>query len=674
MHQLQESDSSYIEAFLPPATALLSATDDQRRTSYPPLDHRSTPTPRSVNGGVARSEQSYTHNNDHYSTTQPYQEQQLTRTSADHFATSLNGDLALPPAAHFLPASSASNSAGSYKYHSINSNSNNLPHFSAWPPSWISGGISSNEGRAFTTHTPPAYNLQNYQSPPPNSYQEHSTPALYSQEKYHNDGDEDDDDPNGLGGWVPEPPFVGEWQAPAGDYNHGVGFNTHSTFSSSNKSNSSSSSSPSSDKVAERLRRLEREFGSPTAPPAKANAQDPLTFNERLEKAKRERLRQEKNFKNRNGVVDSKGRLITQGRRKRLALRWFQGLAPFVVGFTAIGASLFTHPKNPAPPSRSAPLFVLYILPFISLILTVYLLLIRPRSVRQIQKYNMSSQVGSNGMVFPLMQQPQFGGMSGGGGCCCFGRSKGRLPKDWQRQQQQMGMGMINPPAVNLVLDQSILGALLGGSVGGGRGRQSADGLTTESREAKDRRRRRRRRRREREHEKERAREREKEGVDDGKGENDSVFGTGIGAQKVRSWADRTDLPGAGQRTDPHEESDLCLHSSDSEGSSADTSDLEEEKNNHWGAGTNRVPPILLKVARHTVRVMLWWDLLAGVVWAALCVWAIGFGKSCSPGTFQGWCNFYNTALAISVLLSITFFTSFAFGFLDLRRTRGGNS
>lgn len=231
--------------------------------------------------------------------------------------------------------------------------------------------------------------------------------------------------------------------------------------------------------------------------------------------------------------------------------------------------SQFTHPTATPPPDKSTPLFILYLLPFLSLALTVYLFVFRPCVMRSKSR----SPANANHLVMPLLggQHQQ----RGGGGCCCFGRRKG--PTHGQPGQ----------PTVNLVLDPSMFPHLLG---------HAPPAPPTESREAKEKRKRRRRRR------------------------------ARLAAEKQA----------AGKKTDDDDD----LLSSGHESSSSDTdSDDDHARLRHRVGGAVGLVQDQAKwqAARKTVKVFAWWDAAAGLVWGGIAAWAIGFGKSCKPGAFQGW-------------------------------------
>ncbi|KAL8284127.1 hypothetical protein RQP46_004876 [Phenoliferia psychrophenolica] len=569
-HEQGRSEESYIEE-----TDLHSF----RGAVAPPPPPASTPS-HSVYGGLARSEAAtsrhdeiYDHDNDHRDSRRPSHDPTHVQPRTPLQAQPL------PPTAYFLnPATASSHSISN----STPSYEGGLPAFSRWSPTWVSGGVES-EGRAFTHHPPPA----SYYSPA-NDRDLGDAPWT----RRHREATEED----GEGGWVPEPAFVGEWEAPGGEYRHGVGFEPAS----------SSGPHPPS-KVADRLRRLEREFGRPAANTTAAK-EGPVSFKERLEAARVQRLK-DKNREEEHTGLDKKGRLVVVGVRKRAALRWFQGLGAVGVAFGSIGASLLTHPTATPPPDKTTPLFILYLLPFLSLALTIYLFLIRPCVLRKASRSATPAH-----LVVPMNGGQRLGG--GGGGCCCFGGGRKK--------------GSQNPycqPTVNLVLDPSMFPHLFGGA-------HSTTPLTTSTAEAKAKRKRRRRRRAKLAAEKQAARGK------DGKGDDDDE-----------------DLLSSGQESSSDTDSD------------SDDDPAHPHLGGHHGHHSAKEQQ-RWDAARKTVKVFAWWDAAAGLLWGGLAAWAIVMGKHCTPGAFQGWCDYYNSALALAVLLACAFLTSLTLDCLDLRRTK----
>ncbi|KAI5480916.1 hypothetical protein MNV49_006725 [Pseudohyphozyma bogoriensis] len=261
-----------------------------------------------------------------------------------------------------------------------------LPEFSRWSPTWISGGYSG-DGRAYTTHPPPHGRAM--------------TEEQWRAGPYPNEVDDGDE----TAGWVPEPLSLGEpeWREKHGGiYQHGVGFE-----------DSSATLGKSSKKVEDRLRRLEKEFGEGGKGKG-ARDETPLSLKEQMKKSSEERKREKQELMEKSGV-DSKGRLVVLGPGKRSTMRWLQGICALMVGVGSVGGALLTKPEGTPPPASKTPLFILYVAPFVSLILTMYLFVIRPCCMKP-----RHATSNGNHLVIPLLQNGN-GESPGGGGCCCFG-------------------------------------------------------------------------------------------------------------------------------------------------------------------------------------------------------------------------------------------------------------
>ncbi|KAF8634086.1 hypothetical protein AX15_001088 [Amanita polypyramis BW_CC] len=110
----------------------------------------------------------------------------------------------------------------------------------------------------------------------------------------------------------------------------------------------------------ERVRMLEREFGQNAKPPPR----DAFT---------------DENGKPLVGTVDTKGNLITVGPKKRTALRALQILLTLVAAVPSIYAALFIKPQQGTPPpAGKLAAFILYALSIITMVVMLYLHLLRP--------------------------------------------------------------------------------------------------------------------------------------------------------------------------------------------------------------------------------------------------------------------------------------------------------
>ncbi|KAG5645069.1 hypothetical protein DXG03_007159 [Asterophora parasitica] len=114
----------------------------------------------------------------------------------------------------------------------------------------------------------------------------------------------------------------------------------------------------------ERMRMLEREFG----PNAKDKGRSHSDGGEFLDE----------NGKPLVGTVDEKGNLVTQGPKKRMALRILQILLASTAGIPSIYAAAIIKPKESPPPANKPPAFVLYIISVLTLLLLLYLFVFRP--------------------------------------------------------------------------------------------------------------------------------------------------------------------------------------------------------------------------------------------------------------------------------------------------------
>ncbi|PFH51744.1 hypothetical protein AMATHDRAFT_92763, partial [Amanita thiersii Skay4041] len=62
------------------------------------------------------------------------------------------------------------------------------------------------------------------------------------------------------------------------------------------------------------------------------------------------------------GTVDAKGRLVTQGPKKRVALRVLQVSLALVAAIPSIYAALAIKPKEAPPPAGKPAAYILYVL------------------------------------------------------------------------------------------------------------------------------------------------------------------------------------------------------------------------------------------------------------------------------------------------------------------------
>ncbi|GAA5823744.1 hypothetical protein JCM11251_003277 [Rhodosporidiobolus azoricus] len=538
------------------------------------------------------------------------------------------------PSSHpYLPSALAHPSPSFPSSGSTPSDSHGLPASFRHSPSWHSGSVGA-EGPSGGAR-PPA--RQEWDIPNP-----YFPPPTRSRDPFEDGYEAGDLGGGGAGRWGPEEQEEedeenyngkGDYQHAAGTYQHGIGFDSHG------------GDRPIERPLIERRReRLERKFG---VSPSSASPTSP-SFPSRSSKfsfaaATAAQNKQMQDFQERSGV-DEKGRLVVEkGGKKRKAARWAEGLGAVIVGMGSIG-SAFTHPDPVPPPSGSAPLIALYLLPFLSLGITLYLHVIRPalfkrRRVRQPP----SGFSEGGGMVVPLLQG-DMGGMTGSGGGCCGRRREKRVPRGMMGMAGMSGMngpGKYQPQqhgtTVNLVVDPSMFPAL-------GMSKTPAD-------EVRERQKRKRRTKKE-----QRRRE-----------------------QRKRRHGE------AGGALD---ESLVSSSSSISSFSSSD-SEVDADPSNPYSRKSILSSPLALEPlflgARSWARKVALTEMLSGSVWAGVGAWGIGWSGKCKPGSGSGFCHelnidgrgiysdLYNLALAFAILTSLTFFTSATFGFIDLARTKGKN-
>ncbi|GJN92373.1 hypothetical protein Rhopal_005403-T1 [Rhodotorula paludigena] len=409
----------------------------------------------------------------------------------------------------------------------------------------------------------------------------------------------------------------GEWDGIAGDsYRHGVGYDS-----------TRPPTAPA--QLDRRMKRLSRRFGPDSAPSAAAERD---AAKARFRAAHEAQKREAAELERKTGVSPRTGRLVVLGPKKRNALRWFEGGGAVIVAIGAIGASLFTHPDPPPAPSGSAPLIALCLAPFPSLLLTLYLFVLRPLLYRRRASRAAASPTDSVQGAYPyLMQPPEQGGR---GGCCpCFGGGRKRVSR---------GYGVGGPAehafgTLNLVVDPRLLGT-------GGLG--EAEEVERRRRERRREKRERARRKRRRDKKKERRRETRAGG---GIEEDDDLVSSSLS------------------------DSASCLSSS----SASSTSDPWSSRSPTSSRPTPRHALLshlsheaTWRRARAALQRETGADALCAVGWGALGVWALQGAGGCTPGEGKGFCNLYNTALAFSILVCAAFVGSFTLDCVDLGRTK----
>ncbi|KAI0934764.1 hypothetical protein AcV5_006504 [Taiwanofungus camphoratus] len=301
----------------------------------------------------------------------------------------------------------------------------------------------------------------------------------------------------------------------------------------------------------ERMRMLEREFGG------KGVGQGEKDEDEDGEKV---------------GGVDAKGRLITQGPKKRLAVRMLQALLALLAAVSSIYAAAVIKPPSAPPPAGKMPAYILYVLSVFSFLASTYVFLIYPCccGARKAKKDLPYAQGPGGLMVLPVQGLPG-------------GKKKGK------RGKKGTGGGG-ESVQVNLIVDPTLFG-------GGG----------------------------------ERARGADAEWEDDGP-EGSSEYG----APGSRSGASS-----AARRPPPRRRGIFAGLAMEAQ----------------W------------RRARKVLKWGMVFDVCAAVLWGAEFV-IILLGKRCPVGGFDGWCNAYNLATAISCLLCLAFGISVFFDVKDLHASK----
>jgi len=144
--------------------------------------------------------------------------------------------------------------------------------------------------------------------------------------------------------WIPSLD-KGSFEGVGGQYQHGVGFGEHSMRGKKGKF--------SEEKLASRMKKLERQFGEQTE--AGQRNGGILSMKEEMKRMKETRRKEKEEQKERSGV-DQKGRLVVGGQRKRALMRWSQGIGAIVVGVGSIGASLVSDIPSRTRDNSAYPL------------------------------------------------------------------------------------------------------------------------------------------------------------------------------------------------------------------------------------------------------------------------------------------------------------------------------
>ncbi|KAI0819551.1 hypothetical protein BC628DRAFT_1332611 [Trametes gibbosa] len=177
--------------------------------------------------------------------------------------------------------------------------------------------------------------------------------------------------------------------SPPPTYPYGSSYGSHSRYSRDQNTVPWGGDVPDGDRALdpetkeERIRMLEREFGG------KAGSKD------------------EGDPERTVGSVDERGRLITQGPKKRLAVRWVQALLALTAAISSIYAALIIKPPSPAPPANKLPAYLLYVLSVLTFLGCSFLFLIYPCCCGARKSKTTPYTAGPGGMmVLPVQGLP----------------------------------------------------------------------------------------------------------------------------------------------------------------------------------------------------------------------------------------------------------------------------
>ncbi|KAG6854696.1 hypothetical protein C0991_002407 [Blastosporella zonata] len=152
----------------------------------------------------------------------------------------------------------------------------------------------------------------------------------------------------------------------------------------------------------QRMRMLEREFGSTVKGNGHAASDDGRLLDE--------------NGKPLIGTVNTRGNLVTQGPKKRVALRMLQLVLTLTAGVPSIYAAVVIKPSEPPPPAGKPPAFVLYILSALTFLLLLYLFIFRPCCCAGKRSKGLNMPFSNGMMVLPIHASDGKKGKTGKGG------------------------------------------------------------------------------------------------------------------------------------------------------------------------------------------------------------------------------------------------------------------
>ncbi|KAF5315833.1 hypothetical protein D9611_005046 [Ephemerocybe angulata] len=203
-----------------------------------------------------------------------------------------------------------------------------------------------------------------------------------------------------------------------------------------------------------RMRMLEKAFGTPTDSKVRAAGQ------KAKEKEKDDCLMRDDNGKLIVGTPDGKGGLVTQAPHIRTSVRVLQILLAVAVGAPVIYAAIVLKPKSPPPPAGKIPFYILCVLAPLTLVLLLYLFVVRPCTLRRrfSSAASFTHPAAQGMMVLPVAGA--WGGKQKGGK---KGAKKGPMmfpgPGGKKNKKGKKGGGMpMGDVQVNLIVDPNAFG------------------------------------------------------------------------------------------------------------------------------------------------------------------------------------------------------------------------
>lgn len=109
------------------------------------------------------------------------------------------------------------------------------------------------------------------------------------------------------------------------------------------------------------------------------------------------------------------------------------------------------------------------------------------------------------------------------------------------------------------------------------------------------------------------------------------------------------------------EDSDTTITPTPSSSSSSEEGEIQEESKYQTQLRWQKTRNLLKKIT--------FFDGILSLAWIGTALYSL-VGEICTPGSYAGFCNLYNSAIALAVFLSFAFITSFILDFFELKRTR----